>query len=356
MIPGNLSRAERALVVIALFFIVVLAIKAAEYIVSLFLVSLVLALLAFPALQWLKARGFSDLSATLLITVLSCLAILAIAILTAFSFSTLVSDIPQYQTELNARLAEISGILAAHGIAGPASQLSFSIADVVTMGLSGAMSIADALVFLFFVGATTFFLLLEAPRLLLRLEGSLGKDSATLRNLSRMTGYVIDFMVVRTETNFIHGVLFGGFLGLLGVHGAILWGTLTFLLGYIPYFGLVLAALPALFFAWLQFGLPGVAAVIAAVCILNLIVENPVYSYLAARKFEIPPLVVLLSVIFWGWLLGLAGMLFAIPFTLLLFLAFEDSGDLRWINGIVGAGHLFVEDDRESEAGENGPS
>jgi len=49
------------------------------------------------------------------------------------------------------------------------------------------------------------------------------------------------------------------------------------------------------------------------VCILNLIVENPVFSWLAARKFEIPALVVILSVIFWGWLLGLAGMLFSRP-------------------------------------------
>ena len=80
-----------------------------------------------------------------------------------------------------------------------------------------------------------------------------------------MIGYVIDFIVVRTETNFIHGVLFGGFLGFIGVHGAILWGTLTFLLGYVPYFGLLIAAVPAIFFAWLQFGIPGAVAVIVAI-------------------------------------------------------------------------------------------
>jgi predicted PurR-regulated permease PerM len=163
-----------------------------------------------------------------------------------------------------------------------------------------------------------------------------------------MTGYVIDFIVVRTETNFIHGVLFGGFLGLIGVHGAILWGVLTFLLGYIPYFGLLIAAVPALFFAWLQFGLPGAVAVIVAICILNLLVENPVLSYLTARKFEMPALIALVSVIFWGWLLGLVGLLFAVPFTLMLLLVIQISDDLRWINVTLGTDHLFSEYDSEA--------
>jgi predicted PurR-regulated permease PerM len=135
----------------------------------------------------------------------------------------------------------------------------------------------------------------------------------------------------------------------MGVQGALLWGVLTFLLGYIPYFGLVIAAIPAIFFAWLQFGVPGAAAVIVAVCILNLLVENPVFSYLTARKFEIPALVVILSVIIWGWLLGLVGMLFAVPFTLMILLIIETSDELRWINETLGVSGLFEEKDTSGE-------
>ncbi|NMB80000.1 MAG: AI-2E family transporter [Methanomicrobiales archaeon] len=163
----------------------------------------------------------------------------------------------------------------------------------------------------------------------------------------RVTRYVIDFIVVRTETNFIHGLLFGGFLGLIGVHGAILWGVLTFLLGFIPYFGLIIAAVPAIFFAWLQFGIPGAVAVIIAVCVLNLLVENPILSYLTARKFEMPALLVLISVIFWGWLLGLIGMLFAIPFTLMILLLIHISDELCWINKTLGVAHLFEDQNPE---------
>jgi len=64
-----------------------------------------------------------------------------------------------------------------------------------------------------------------------------------------MTGYVIDFIIVRTETNAIHRFLFGGFLAVIGIQRAILWGVLTFLLRYIPFIGLIIAAIPAIFFA-----------------------------------------------------------------------------------------------------------
>ncbi|MDD1694940.1 MAG: AI-2E family transporter [Methanoregula sp.] len=339
------SRIERALFIIALVFIIIIAVKMTTYLVSLILMAIILSMLVLPAVNWLKTKGLSNFSAVMVITIVACLIILGGFFLTALSFNSLVADFPQYQQELNTRLADISALLVSVGF--PSDMLSpssFNLGDMLGFAVSGATSFFEGMMFLFFVAVTTFFILLDSPRLFTQIESSLGKDAEALRKYSRMSGYVIDFIVVRTETNFIHGCLFGGFLGIMGVHGAILWGVLTFLLGYIPYFGLLIAAVPALFFAWLQFGIPGAVAVIAAICILNLIVENPVYSFLAARKFEMPALIVILSVIFWGWLLGLVGMFFAIPFTLMLLLIFESCDELRWINETMGVGRLFGEE------------
>jgi AI-2 transport protein TqsA len=348
MVSKEMSHVERSLLMIALVFIIIIAVKMTAYMVSLFLMALIITMLASPALFWLKKKGLSDFFATLVITLVAGLVILGFISLTALSINTVISDLPQYQQELNTRLGDIAEMLAPYGLSSlVSSPPALDLGMLSSIGISSAMTLADTAMFLFFVGVLTFFMLLEAPRMAVHLEGHLGKESHTIKNLARMTGYVTDFIVVRTETNFIHGVLFGGFLGLMGVHGAILWGVLTFLLGYIPYFGLLIAAVPALFFAWLQFGIPGAIAVIAAICILNLIVENPVLSYLTARKFEMPALIVLISVIFWGWLLGLVGMLFAVPFTLLFLLVIQLSDELRWINVTLGVDHLFSKVDEE---------
>jgi predicted PurR-regulated permease PerM len=331
---------------IALIFIIIIAAKTTAYMVSLLLMTIIITMLATPALFWLKKKGISDLSATLIITLVAGLIILGFISLTALSIQTVISDLPQYQQDLNTRFSDIAAMLAPFGLSSIISQPpALDLGQLYSIGIGGAMSLVDGIIFVFFVGVLTFFMLLEVPRIATHLAEHLGKESHTIHNLSRMTGYVTDFIVVRTETNFIHGLLFGSFLGIIGVHGAILWGVLTFLLGYIPYFGLLIAAVPALFFAWLQFGVPGAVAVIVAICILNLLVENPVLSYLTARKFEMPALLVLISVIFWGWLLGLVGILFAIPFTLMLLLVLQLSDELRWINATLGVDHLFSEQD-----------
>lgn len=337
-----LSRVERGLLVIALVFIIIIAMKTVSFIVTLFLMSVILTMLTLPAMIWLKNKGLSDFQAALIITLAAILVVLGFIFFTMLSFNSLVADLPQYQNELDTRLQDITALLSSYGITLTTEGTSaIKIGDIIGFGVSGIVSAAEAVEFIFFVGVTTFFMLLEIPQLASRMEGQFGRDSEVVRQMNLMIGYVIDFIVVRTETNFIHGILFGGFLGIMGVHGAILWGVLTFLLGYIPYFGLIIAAIPAVFFAWLQFGIPGAIGVLAAVAVLNLFVENPIYSFLAARKFEMPALIVILSVIFWGWLLGLVGMLFSIPFTLILLLVFELTDELHWINVALGVHHLF---------------
>ena len=348
MVSTEMSHTERSLLVIALVFIIIIAAKTTAYLVSLFLMAIIISMLATPALFWLKEKCLSDFVATLVIALVACLIILGFINLTALSINTVISDLPQYQQDLNIRLGDIAALLAPFGLSSIVSNPpALDLGMLSSIGISGFMSIVDTIMFLFFVGVLAFFMLLEAPRMGAHLVGHFGKELPTVHNLSRMTGYVTDFIVVRTETNFIHGVLFGGFLGIIGVHGAILWGVLTFLLGYIPYFGLLIAAVPALFFAWLQFGVPGAVAVIIAIAVLNLIVENPVLSYLTARKFEMPALLVLISVIFWGWLLGLVGLLFAVPFTLIILLIFQSSDELRGINVALGVDHLFSKQDAE---------
>jgi predicted PurR-regulated permease PerM len=342
--PATLSRTERVLLCLALVVVIVLGIRMAGSVITIVLVALALTLLLYPATKWLRTKGLPSPAAVGVVTVVSALCIVLFVYLTVSSFNVIIAALPQYQDELALRLTDITTFLGAHGVS--TGQLFYAAPDlgnVIPALVSSLMNLGEDLMDVFFIAVTTFFMLLEAPRLVQRVDAMLRCEPEKLRQLSRMSGYVIDFIVVRTETNLVHGALFGGVLAVMGVHAAILWGVLTFILGYIPYFGLIIAAIPAIFFSWLQFGIWGAIAVIALICILNLIVENPVFSYLAARKFEIPALVVILSVIFWGWLLGLAGMLFAVPFTLMMVTLFEFSDELRWINTLLGVGNLFGE-------------
>jgi len=343
--PSGQQGISRAFILLVFCFLLVIALKMTAYLVTILVVSLVLAMLTYPLMERLRKKGLSDILAVSVVTGLAFLLILILVALTVFGFSTLVKDLPLYQVELTQRIGEIEGTLTGFGFSGvlataPTPDLKY-VADLVVSSVTG---IGDLILYLFFIGVTTFFLLLELPRLPERLKKIPALKDGKVSELSRMSQYMIGFVVVRTEANAVHGLLFGGTLFLMGVHAALLWGVLTFFLGYIPYIGLILASLPAIFFAWLQFGWWGAAAVIALVCILNLVVENPVFSYLAARKFQMPALVVVLSVIIWGWILGIAGMIFAVPITLGILILFQCSDELAWVNTLLGVDQLFVKD------------
>ncbi|MDK2889576.1 MAG: transport protein TqsA [Methanoculleus sp.] len=320
----------------------IIGIQAIAYIITIIVVSLILAMIVYPAAKALRSRGLPELAAVGVVAVIACLAVLLICYLVFFSFESLISDLPLYQRELTARLSEIIALLDRYGI----DTGSFSPSSVNLQGFAGflsssAVSIADLLLYLFFIAVTTIFMLLEAPRMPERIQRVTNR-SESVEGFSRMSRFLIDFVIVRTEANLVHGFLFGTFLWVMGVHAAVLWGVLTFLLSYIPYIGLIVAALPAIFFAWLQFGIWGAIAVIAAVAILNALVENPIFAHFASRRFDIPALVVILSVIFWGWALGVAGMIFAVPLTLIVLMLVQFSDDWAWVNTILGVDHLFT--------------
>ena len=341
MLPEEWSSGSRALVLAGFFFLVIIGLKFSAYIVTIIVISLILTLIACPAMDRMRRKGIPDIVSVTILTLAAIAAVLVLIGISLYSLGVLMHDLPLYQAELNQRMAQISGILASHGLPTGAIPSSPDLGSLVGIILSSLMNLSDLLLYLFFIAVTTFFMMLEVPHLADRLTRLPGIPPEKMARLSRMSGYMIDFVVVRTETNLVHGVLFGGSLYAMGVHAAMLWGVLTFVLAYIPFIGLIIAAIPAIFFAWLQFGLWGAAAVIAIVCILNLVVENPVFSYFAARKFEIPALLVILSVIFWGWLLGIAGMVFAVPLTLMVLIAIQYSDDLAWVNTLLGVDRIF---------------
>jgi predicted PurR-regulated permease PerM len=343
--PGQESAVLRYLLYVALLVIIVIGIHMAAWFVNIVIMAVILAMLAYPVVNYLKKKGLPDIVAVSLVTILGCLIILALVGLFFISLEVLIRDIPLYQAELNERLAGISSFLQGTGIGTQVSLMpSVNLKTIVEVFLPSILSLSDLIMYIFFIGVTTFFLLMELPHLEARILRHLKTDSEKFSEIARLSRFMVDFIVVRTETNLVHGILFGGSLFIMGVHAALLWGILTFLLCYIPFIGLIIAAIPAIFFAWIQFGIWGAVAVIAIVCILNLVVENPVVSYFAAKKFRVPALLVIVSTLFWTWVLGFVGLVFGIPVTLMVLIIIQCTDELRWLNTVLGVDNLFLLD------------
>ncbi len=354
MFPAEGSPVSRFLILAGCFFLVIIGLKFTAYVFTIIVISIILTLLACPAMDRMRKKGLPDILSATILTVVAVICILVLIGISLYSFGVLVRDLPLYQEELNARTVQIATLLGNYGLPGAADLPTPDLASIVGVVISSLISLSDLLLYLFFIGVTTFFMMLEAPHFAERLKKLPFMNPDRLSRLGRLSGFMIDFVVVRTETNLVHGILFGGTLYAMGVHAALLWGVLTFVLAYIPYFGLIIAAIPAIFFAWLQFGVWGAIAVIAVVCILNLVVENPVFSYFSSRTYEIPAVLVIISVIFWGWLLGIAGMVFAVPLTIMVLILIQVSDELTWVNVLLGADRIFGTDKKKPDRNDPG--
>jgi AI-2 transport protein TqsA len=340
--PSDLSGTLQTLGIVAALLVIVIGMQYSAYIVNLMLVSLILTILTLPAMEMLRKRGLPDIAALGIISTSAAAILIAVVVITVRSFETLLADLPTYQADLQMRLADLMALAQRLEIDDSFFALSsFKLADVVTLVEPYALGLGSALMYLFFIMIATMFAVLEIPHISERLKKGIVHEPETFVGFERMSGLMMDFVIVRTEANLIHGFLFGLSLWLMGIHSAVLWGILTFILAFIPYIGLILAALPAIFFAWLQYGLWGAAAVVGIVVVLNAVVENPIYAKLASRRFDLPPIVVVLSLIIWGWILGLPGMIFAVPITLLLLILVQCSDELRWINELLGVSGIF---------------
>jgi predicted PurR-regulated permease PerM len=125
-------------------------------------------------------------------------------------------------------------------------------------------------------------------------------------------------------------------LAFLGVEYPLLWGLLAFVLNYVPTIGSYVAAVPGVLFAYLQLGPgTGLAAAIGYL-VVNTLMGNVIEPRVMGRGMGLSTLVVFLSLVFWGWVLGPVGMLLSVPLTVILKRALELQENTRWIGVLLG--------------------
>ena len=154
------------------------------------------------------------------------------------------------------------------------------------------------------------------------LVGSTGaKKSQTWENINNQ---VKKYIFVKFITSAITGIIAGSIYWFLGLDLAMIFGTLTFLLNFIPTFGSIVAVLLPLPVAFLQFDDPAIIImVIILPSIVHMIVGNIVEPKMFGQAFDLHPVTIIVALISWGMLWGITGMLLAAPLTAIMRVSFN---------------------------------
>ena len=292
-------------------------------ILSVFIVTLTL-----PALKWLKRRGVKQGIALLILGGALLLFGAGVVLFGWLYITRLETGLEQYSENLDAAVSSLTAWMGEHSASVSSSSASALLVSIVA-------ALVDALSYLVVSFLLAIFLLIEAPRF-----GKLLKTSMAEVPFLGMTPQVMNtairYFVIRFRLNLMTGVVFGLFLWLIGVPYAPLWGIVTVFLSFVPYLGIVIAALAPVLLALAEYGWERALLVIVGVTVINFAVENVASPSLMGRGLRLSPAVVFVSFFFWMWLMGALGAIIAMPLDVLLLMTFSKYESTRWVAQIIG--------------------
>lgn len=126
--------------------------------------------------------------------------------------------------------------------------------------------------------------------------------------------HVSRYLLTTTLINMGLGLSVGIAVYFLGLSNAIMWGVLVAVLNFVPYLGALTGILCMTVGAVLSFESLSYALVFpAAYLIIATIEGNFITPYVMGRSLTLNPVIILLSLTFWGWMWGIAGVILAVP-------------------------------------------
>lgn len=322
----------RQIIIIVVVLSAVVALKFTAPITSLILLSVFLSLLIYPFLKWLERRGLSynwGMLLTLLGIFILGLGILAFLVVT---LSQLVQSLPSLSIKSSSFLAQYGNQI-----------IEFIVSNIPVTNIKGI--IADGTFIIFAV----IFLVYELPQIKKRLIKGLGADNRALNKMFALVGDFIKYFIIRVKINLIYGLGVAGVLFVFDINFAVLWGLLTFILGFIPYLGIVIAAIPPVLVAWSRYGIQAAVIMGLFFVIINTIAESYIFPRLTGKGLQMSVYVVFASLFVWGWILGPVGFFLGVPLTLIILKYLENFGETRWMALLMASSDEDTELDRDKQ-------
>jgi predicted PurR-regulated permease PerM len=328
----------RGLIVAGALALVIGIMKLAAPILIPLLLAVFIAVVATPALRWMRRKGVPKwgalgLIAFVLLDLGSLLALIATGALEGFR-----DNFPTYQ-ERFVLLSQQAGVwLERLGMEHSQEAIPDLLDPNKVMGLVRlALSNASGVLATgFLVLLAVMFILLEAPSLRAKLRVAFKPSPEAEARITQLLERINRYMSIKALTSLVTGVLIWAWLSFLGVDFAVLWGILAFLLNFVPTVGSIIAAVPPMLLALVQLGLQEALLTTLGFMVVNIGIGNFVEPRVMGRGLGISTLAVFLSLLFWGWLFGLVGMFLAVPLTAALMAALDASPHTRTLAIMLG--------------------
>lgn len=326
----------------AAFVVIVAGLKSAAALVIPCLLAVFIAVLCSPVLFWLESRRVPTPVALGLVVSGVIVLLVAVGLFIGTTIAEFTRALPGYQASLQEESTGWLSELSRWGIEVTAKQWKETVNPGAAMALVGNVlsSLGGLLANGFLILLTTVFILLEVASFPRKLAEVVTDPERFHERMDRVLENMKRYLAIKTVTSLATGGLVAASLALVGLDFPLVWGLLAFLFNYVPSIGSIIAAIPAVLLALVQLGTGWAIAVAVLYLVINIAIGSITEPRLMGRGLGLSTLVVFVSLVFWGWVLGPVGMLLSVPLTMTVKIALESDDDTRWIAVLLGPARI----------------
>lgn len=310
----------------------------AKTIIAPFLLALFISIICIQPITWLEKKRIPRWIAIIVIILGLVSLFFGFSSLIGGTLSFFLSNVSKYETTVTTISKSVIQFLNEKGLKIPEDQISSLIQPAKILEFtSGAMKQLFTLLgntFLIFL--IILFILMEFGSFSDKAKAITNGPDKSIAYFSTILQDIRHYLGIKTLVCLSIGILIYIAMLIIGVDYPLLWALIAGLMNYIPNIGSIIATIPAFLFALVQLGLGGALWTLGAFMVIHNVLGNFIEPKIMGKGLGLSTLVVLLSLLFWGFILGLVGMFLAVPFTLTMKIILEQNDKTRWLAILLG--------------------
>jgi len=281
----------------------------------------------------LTEKGLPNWAAVSLAVFAAVAVVMTLGFLTTRAATDFAFAFSEYQDDFDRLQFETSSWLWSQGLGIPATAVELFdpnelVRGLTVPGLTLALSVvtAGSLVLLI-----TVFLVVESGSIAQKLRGTDRLGRLDVQALKAAARDVQRYLLIKTVTSAVTGFLVAGLTSIVGLGHSLLFGLIAFILNYIPSVGSILASIPAIALCLITLGWLPTFGLAAGYFMINLLIGIVIEPRWAGQATDLSPSVVVLSMVFWGFVLGPIGALLSVPLTIIVRMTAAQSQEWTWL-------------------------
>jgi predicted PurR-regulated permease PerM len=334
----NRSMKGSPFVTIAALIIIFAGMIYAKSIITPFLLALFISIICAQPISWLERKRIPGWLALIIVLLGLIFIFSGLTFLIGGTLSSFSGNLSKYESTLTSISNTFIQFLSEKGITIPKDQISNLIqpAKILEFTVTALNQLFNMMGTTFLIFLLILFILTEFGSFSVKAKAILSGSDKSISYFSTIIQNVRHYLGIKTLICLLTGIFIYIALLIIGIDYPLLWALIAALMNYIPNIGSIIAAVPAVLLALVQLGLGGAIWTLASFMLVNNVLGNFVEPRIMGKGLGLSTLVVFLSLLFWGFILGMVGMFLSVPITMTIKIILEQNEKTKWLAILLG--------------------